>query len=325
MATSGSNNFTQTRDQVIYNAFQHLGVYGVGQTMSAEDVAFAITTLNAMIKTWGCQGLHLWCKGEGVLYLSQYQAKYSIGDTASDAHSTLLSDEIITQLNGALTANATAVTVDSTTGMTIGDYIGIVLSNKSLYWTTIATIPTSTTLTLTAGVTSAALDNGLVFTFTNKLYKPSRISSARSITGIDLGATSSRTEVQLNPIAYETYFNLPTKTTNGSRPVQFHYNPRLTSGNFYAWPRPSDCACRIEFTYERSIEDLDSASDNFDFPPEWIETLTFNLAVRMGPAFGKDQKVIQTLGPLASDMLKALKEWDDESDSIILVPGSGRD
>lgn len=323
MATSGSSNFSQTRDQIILMAFQHLGVYGLGRTVSAEDMAFAVSLLNALIKSWSTQGLHLWCKSEGVLYLDKYQAKYTLGNLTSHAYATLASDEIITQLNGALAINATSVTVDSTSGMTVGDYIGIVLTDKDIHWTTIATIPTSTTLTLTTGVVSAAADNNIVYTFTNRVYKPLRVLSARSVTGVDSGATSTRTEVQMNSIAYQTYFDFPVKTSNGNRPIQFHYNPKNTDGAMYVWPRPNDCSCRIEFTFERLIEDVDNASDDFDLPSEWLLPLQWNLAVLLGPAFGKDQKITTTIGPMAVSMLEALKNWDSEIDSVTFVPDRG--
>jgi hypothetical protein len=323
MATSGSSNWQRTRDQIIYNALQHLGKYGIGKTIAPEDLAFANSVLNGMVKAWGTQGLHLWCKEEGVLYLTQYQAKYTLGNSSTNAYVALKSDEIVATLGADLVANDTAVTVTSTTGMTIGDYIGIVLDDKSLHWTTIATIPTSTTLTLTTGVTSAATEDNLVFSFTDRLYKPLRVLSARSVIGLDSGSSSTISEVQMSPIAYQTYMDLPVKTTNSSRPIEYHYNPKNTTGNMYVWPRPSDCACRIEFSYERIIEDLENAADDFDFPSEWQLPLEFGLAVLLGPAFGKDQKIVQTIGPMAADLLRSLKDWDNELDSIDLVPDPG--
>lgn len=325
MATSGSTNFSQTRDQIIYDAYQHLGVYGIGRTISPDDMALAVRTLNSMIKAWSTQGLHLWCKSEGVLYLGQYQAKYSLGNMASNAYATNVDDEIITQLSADLVANATAVTVENTSGMVVGDYIGIVLTNKDIYWTTIAAIPSSTTLTLAVGISAAAANNSIVYTFTNRLYKPLRVLSARSVAGIDSGSTSTKNEVLMNMVGYERYFDMPVKTTSGGRPINCHYNPRLTSGNMYIWPRPNDCSCRIEFTYERVLEDLDSASDDFDLPSEWTLPILFNLATLLGPAFGKDQKVITTIGPMASSMLEALKSWDNEIDAVSLVPDLGYD
>ncbi len=319
MATSGSKSFSQTRDQLINDAFQYLGIYGIGRTISAEDMAFAVSTLNKMIKTWSTMGLHLWCKTEAVLYLSQYTRDYKLGNGTGTARSSDIDGTTSTKLTAAAAIGATALTVYSTTGMTVGDNIGIVVDNKTLLWYTISTIPTSTTLTINSALTIAASSGALVFTYTSKAYKPLRIISARLVGGIDLGSTNTRSEILLNPTPYQTSFEMPSKTSNG-RPVQYTYLPNLSDGMMYLWPRPDDCSYRIEYTYERVLEDLNTASDDFDLPPEWDEPITLNLAARLGPAFGKDNKVLQTIGPMASGMLDNLKSWDSEITTVSMFP-----
>jgi len=322
MATSGSSDYSQTRNGVILDALQLLGVYGIGRTVSSEDMAFCSSMLNKMLKTWSAQGLHLWCKTEGILHLTQYASEYILGNSSSDAKTSLETDEIITQLNGAQAILSTSLTVNDTTGMLIGDYIGIVLTDKSIHWTTIVTIPSSTTLTILAGITKAALDDGVVYSFTSRMYKPSRILSCRLLSGIDSGSTSTLVELQMSTMSYQDYFNMPAKTINGV-PTQFCYDPKLTNGRLYIWPRPADTSYRIQFTSERLIEDMDTLTNDFDLPSEWLETITYQLALRIGPAFGKDQKILATIGPLASAMLEALKDWDAEVTSIDLIPERG--
>ena len=319
MATSGSTNFTQTKSDVINDAFQNIGVYGLGRTISSEDFNFASNTLNKMIKAWGSQGLHLWTREENTLFLTKDQASYTLGSTANAC---LASDAIITRLNGVLAASATSVTVDSTTGMTVGDYIGIVLTSTAVHYTTIATIPTSTTLTLTSGITTAASDNAEVYTFTTKISKPLRILGCRRAQGIDDGATTSLTEVEMAEIAYHDYMNLPSKTNSGI-PNQFAYDPKNTTGILYVWQRPTSGIYRLNFTSERMIEDLDAVGDNFDFPSEWLEPITWQLSLRLCPAFGKDQKMINSIAPMAQSMLQNLLDWDSEVNSVSLQPDIG--
>lgn len=318
MATSGSQNFSQTRNDLINDAFQLIGVYGIGRTVSSEDITYASNALNKMVKSWATKGLHLWAKEEGVLFITPNTASYSLGSAAGDAHATKTSDLVLTQLNGALAASATAVTVDDTTGMTASDAIGIVTTDKTIHWTTIVSVDSSTTLTLTTGLDSAASDNAIVYTYTNKIYKPLRILDARRRTGVDSGSTSTEFDLPLTEIGYQDYFELPNKTTN-SIPNQFHYSPKNTAGTLYLYPRPSDGAERIQFSYERVLEDLDSASDDFDFPSEWLEPLTWQLAIRLGPAFGKQQRT-ERMQPVASAMLDNLLDWDAEVSSIQFSP-----
>lgn len=319
MTTSGSTNFTQTKNQLILDAYQILGIYGVGRTISSEDMTFASSMLNKMVKSWGTKGLHLWCKEEGVLYLDQYASEYSLGSASTDAYCTTASDEIITQTSGVQAAAATSIVVDSTSGMAANDYIGIVLDSNDIHWSTISSVTDSTTLVIANALPSASSGDNNVYTFTNRITKPLRIISARLTRGYDAGSTSTRYDTILGECSYQDYFNLPSKDSNGI-PVQYHYNPKLDSGKMYLFPRPNDCEYRVRFTFERIIEDLDNTSDNFDFPGEWLEPLTYQLALRLGPAFGKDQRTMSVIGPMATALLENLMAWDTEITGFSMMP-----
>lgn len=299
-----STNFTQTANQLILDALQLIGVYGIGRTVSAEDQAVAMSFLNKMVKAWSSQGLHLWAKQEATLFVAQNTAQYTLGTAyaanADDVVSTTLSAD----------AAGTSLTVASTSGMTVGDYIGVVLDDKSLQWSTISTIPSATSLTVGTSVTASSGNN--VYTFTTKITKPYRILDARMLNG-DI-------ETPLTMISYEDYMMLPLKTSSAAISNQMHYAPKVSTGTVYLWPRPSDCNYQVNFTYERVLTDLDEASDTFDFPTEWLEPLTFQLALRLGPVFGRDQKVMAVIGPLAAEMMRNLLDADQEITSVLLQP-----
>ncbi len=165
MATSGSVNFTQTRNEIIQDAFQLIGVYGVGRTVSAEDMSFASNMLNKMVKAWQAKGLHLWTKEEGVLFPADNVGTYTLGNAANAAKITNWSDAVITELNGDHAISATSLTVDDTTGMAASDNIGIVLDDDAITWTTIVSVDSSTALTITDGLDSAASDNNTIYIY----------------------------------------------------------------------------------------------------------------------------------------------------------------
>lgn len=321
MSTSGTTTFSQTRDQIILDALSLIGVYGIGRTVSAADMDICQRLLNKMIKAWGAKGLHLWAKEEGVLFITPNTASYLLGNASTDAKVTNISDLVMTQTAAAYVANDTALTVTSTTNMTVGDYIGVVLTDKTLHWTTIATIPTSTTLTLTTGLLSAASSGAYVYTFTNKIYKPLRVLSCRIRSGIDLGSTSTEVDIPMTMISHSDYYNMAVKSIGGI-PNQAHYLPDLTNGTLTLYPRPQDCSYRIHFTYERVLEDLSSAANDFDFPVEWEEALTYQAAIRFGAVFGKTKKA-QALMPMAEAMLQDLLSWDSEITSVCISPDIG--
>lgn len=319
MATSGSVDFSQTRQEVIQDALALIGVYGVGRTVSSEDMNFCNNMLNKMIKAWQAQGMHLWAEEQGVLFIAANTAEYTLSADSTSARAALWSDTVITQLNGAHAASATTLTVDDTTGMATSDIIGIVNDDDAITWTTISTIPTSTSLTIAAGLDGACADNSYVYTFTNRINKPLRIKSMRRVTGIDSGATTTKSEIPMTKLSQEDYYNLPNKTTNGI-PSHFYFKPDLTTGLLYLWPRPNNPDYYFRFTYERFLEDMDADGDNFDFPVEWLECLTYQLAVRIAPAFGRDQKLLTVIAPLASNLLENMMDWDHEVVDVQVTP-----
>lgn len=312
MSTSGSDSYTQNRNQIILTAYQLMGIYGIGKTVSNEDVNLANTLLNMMIKKWQAQGYHLWTKQEGVLFLNPNQGEYLLGNGTTDAMATTKDNLIFSRLSSNASSGTTNIAVTSSTGMSINDNIGVVLSDKTIFWTTIASIPTSTSITLNLGLSGAALANSFIYTFTNKLTKPLRIiGMARYRTGYDNNtATSSQIDIPVTGISYGDYQNIPDKTSSG-RCYQFHYNPKITDGKIFLFPRPSDGADRLHFTYERRIEDLLNSDDDIDFPDEWVEPITYQLAIRLGAPFGKIDRAEKLL-PIAGSMLDDALAWDGE-------------
>lgn len=323
MAVTGTTTFSQTMYQVIQTAFNILNVYGIGRTFSDEDYTVAVQMVNMMIKAWGTKGLHLWCKEEAVLYLTQYQARYGLGNSSSigltPAYATLSSGARISQTSAAAALGATALTVLSTSGWVPGQYIGVVQSDLSLYWTTILAVPTSTTVTLTAGTANTVNSASNVYVFTTLLNKPYRVISARLRSGFDYGSYSTANDIILNPLSHADYFDLPTKAVNGPSPNQYYYDPQLDYGVINLWIRPSDCSNRVHFTYERIIDDVTNNSDNFDLPQEWLEPLTWQLALRLAFPFAKLKQYSQ-LKEMATMMLDNLMDFDTEITGISFQP-----
>ena len=320
MATSGSVNYAETRNEIIKAALEKIRAYGVGKTISAADHLNVENQLNRMIKFWCGKGLHLWAKEEAYLFVTENVASYTLSDAAAAARAALQSDSVLTQLNGAAAASATSLTVESTTGMTVADAIGVVLADDTIHWSTIATIPGSTSLTINDALASAANDNAHVYTYTSRITKPLRILSMNRVTGMDLGATSTRSEVPMTLLAQDDYFSLANKSTNGAS-SHFYYNPNLTDGKLFLWPRPDNVSDYFEFTFERLIEDFDASTDNPDFPVEWLDPIVYNLAYRISPDFGKDKNLMQ---PEASEMLNDILNWDQEIGDVQIIGGDYR-
>ena len=315
MATSGSINYNSTRNELIQDALILIGVIGAEESIHEADLALANRFLNRMVKAWDAQGIHLWTYSEATLFLADGTNSYNMASASSDAR---WADTVYdTTLSAAEAASQTVLSVTDSTGMTAADICGIVLDDDTIHWTTIATVDSATQITVDTALASAAASGNRVYAFTSRSERPLHIHSIRrrSGSGVDVH------DVPLITLSREEYFDLPNKEAK-STPTQFYYDPQLTTGKLYLYPTPDDPEVRLKLTYQRQLEDFDAAADNPDFPQEWLECLTYNLAMRLAPAFGKDQKVIATIAPMAQASLQNILDHDQEVTSIQLVPTS---
>lgn len=317
MATSGSTDYQQVRNELVHDAFQLIGVYGVGRTISSEDMTFAVSQLNKMIKKWQTFGLSLWLKSEATLFLQKNQNHYKIGDNSSNTHCAPTEEVVYTALSAAATSGSSSIDLEDATGIVAGYNIGIVLSDNSIFWALVSSV-VNNTITLDAALSDDAAQGALVSSYETNIGKPLRITSARRIYGRADTISAPRTAIAMPMLAYQDYMELPTKANTGL-PNQIMYNPKRLYGDLYTWLAPSDANYRIEFTYERMLDDMDDIPNDFDFPSEWLEPLTWQLAVRLAPAWGRYDE-LQYLMPMASQMLEDLKDWDSEITYVEIQP-----
>ena len=315
MATSGSVNYTQNSNQIIQGALRHLGMYGIGRVVSNEVMALAQDTLNDLVLEISISP-HMWTESEGYLFPVINTSEFKIGPSASHAHAVDKADAVITRISGNHIATDTTLVVESTTGMTAADVIGIALTNKNIDWTTIVSVDSSTTLTITTGLTTAARDDSMVYTYTSKINKPMSIDHIRKMSGWDAGTTSTLRETAIELESRFDYLDRSDKTRNGE-PTLAYVKKARDSVDVHLWPRPSDAHMYYTFNYFKRIEDFDNGTDSPDFPPEWIPAIKLGLAIRMAPSVGKDAKM-ESLILLASQVVQQLHGFDAESVKIML-------
>ena len=304
MATSGSVDYNRTRDQIINGALRLCNVSGRGKAASADDIADASEALELMVKGLQKNGPFLWKKKEATVFIDQVSQSYLLGPTGG--HATSSYQETTLSVAGA--AAAGTVTVTTVTGIASGDYIGIELDNDTMQWTTVNGAPAGSVLTLTAALTSAAAVGSTVYTYTTKMPRPLKILETD--------------EATVRIVSNEEYTSLSSKDATG--PVnQLHYRPTLTNGTLFVWPVGETATDKIKITYQSPVEDFDSASNDPDFPQEWIETLKFLLASRYGPEVPINLKRQEWLTSVAESMLQDLLDWNGEDGSIFFGVDNG--
>jgi hypothetical protein len=309
VTTSGTTTFSVSRDDLIRDAFDYCGLLDPTQTMPAAHFSSAAIKLNMMIKAWMAQGLHMWGISEATLFQQKTVQRYGVSSTGW--HCT--NSYVKTTLAANAATSATTITLASTSGISNGDHIAVMLDSGSLFWTTVTTI--GTTL-IASGLTSAASSGAVVFAYTTKINRPQRIISAyrRNISGAD---------IVLDMLARGDYAELARKNATG-KPVQFYYDKQLTTGYINIWPTTDDESDVIRFFYERIIEDAGIGTDNIEYPIEWAEAISSNLALRIAPGFGVPLDVQANIRGLAGAALDLAKGYDREDGPVSFMPDLSR-
>lgn len=310
MPTSGTITYNQNRNEIITDVLQHLGVVGSGQTPTANDVTFVSAQLNKMVKAWENQGIHLWAEEEAVIALRNGVNIYNLSSTGDKAGK----DGVSTTTTSIHSAGITTLVVSSVNGMNVSDSIGIQLDDNTMQWTTITAINTATlTLTLNAALTGSSSSGNTVIVYTTILGRPLNIISCRY-------KYNSGNERTMDKFGRVEFMEINNKNTTGPC-TAFYFSPKLSTGKLYVWPTPNTCADLLTITYQRSIEDFSASTDAPDFPQEWLEPITFNLAVRVAPAFGISlMKSKPDILQIAKESLAEAKSWDTEEGSLYVVP-----
>ena len=106
--------------------------------------------------------------------------------------------------------------------------------------------------------------------------------------------STSYSNVPMNVYSNTNYNVLPLTNSSGT-PVNLYYQPLSTYGTISLWPYPSDSTTSITIRYQRPFEDMNSSTDNLDFPSYWTEAVIYGLADRLAPEYGiplEDRKVL---------------------------------
>lgn len=307
MALSGSVDFTLTRAQLVQSAYELLDVVPLGDAIPGELIDQATNVLGMMLKAWNADGLHLWKEYEGVLFPVVGQAAYQLGPSGD--HACLQDDYVRTLANGAQTVT-TSLVVDSSDGMAISDAIGVVVDNVIL-WTTISNIVSNTLTVATLGGV-AVDDDAVVVSYTDLIERPTRILNARRI-------VNGVNEAPLEMISRKEYFELTLKTSQG-QVTELYYDPKLTNGKAYVWPTFASANDVVAFTFERQIMDMDTPSDNFDLPQEWLEAATWGLAARLATYHHLPLDIANDIRQQAEQKKADMLAFDQENTSIQIVP-----
>ena len=126
-------------------------------------------------------------------------------------------------------------------------------------------------------------------------------------------------EVPMGQISRQEYAILPNKATAGT-PVQVYYDPQVSTGVLYVWPVPSGATDKIILTVDRILEDVGADDTTFDLPPETLEMLKFNLALRLAPEYALPASQTAFIEKYAMALKAKLEGFQQDNASVFFQP-----
>lgn len=146
--------------------------------------------------------------------------------------------------------------------------------------------------------------------------RPLRITSVRYV--------NQGIQVPMTEMSRQEYFDQPNLTTSPSIPVSFYFDPQVSEGTLYLWPCPSVSVASqytLSYTYIRRMDVMTATNQTLDFPQEWIEPVTWNLAKRLMTQYPvNDPNLAIMVRTDADQYYNALMQWDNEPASLYFSP-----
>lgn len=319
MALSGSVDFGITRDQLITTSLQEVGAIGDGDTPTATQLSEAGILLNMLMKNWATDGMQLWMRYYGYIFPIHDTNLVQLGAEGGKAATSY----VYTQTSATSSSGATTITVDSITGISTTNIIGVEQSDGTMHWTTVNGAPSGSIVTLTAALTADVAVDAAIYVYAtgNILKRPNRILEAYR------RESSSNTDTPMQLLTNQEYNRLPNKTEEGTV-IQWHYDIPLNlstsgypgNGDFYFWPRHSDGKYVIVVKYIKHFDDLDSATQNPEFPQEWFLPLMKGLSWLLASKHSVPYQERKMLMEEANFLKDAALDHDVESGSLFIQP-----
>ena len=275
MALSGVTTFTMTRDDCIKAALRVLRELGAGGIPTLEDFDNCNQALNIVLKSWQMRGIPLWKLINISFALLPGAASYPLGLTGGS-----IVDAGITIVNpgsGGTDGTWTAPILDGGAG--VDGIVNYVIAGGIIASVTV-TAPGSNYSDPSVVLTNAA--GGYEVTIV-----PLGLGGARPLKFRDAWirdeATSQDTP-QLQ-VARQDYNQFGYKAQTGV-PNQYWYDPQLSTGIVTVYPVPTTLGRTFHGIVQMPIQDMVTATDNFDLPQEWLQAIKWGLADELSLEYG---------------------------------------
>lgn len=273
MATSGSISLSATRDDIITEALELAGVNFIGKTPSAAQLTTCTRSMNYMLKSWQAKGLNMFALQRTYLFLTKDTNEYLLGSTANFS-----TDFNKTTLDGDHGSTATSLILASSTNVTTGTKFVVELSDGTNTVVTASGPAVSNVVPITGTLGGAATGSATVYYYNTDANRPMKLIEVVRRDSLDR-------DIPVKILALEEYTRLSDKKSDGV-PIQVYPRAERTLMRLRVWPEPTLITDYLVMWVQRTLDDVDVATDEVDYPQEWFDAIALGLAYRVSKKFG---------------------------------------
>ncbi|MEN9418436.1 MAG: hypothetical protein RI988_2056 [Pseudomonadota bacterium] len=318
-----SNTVSQTvftTQRVIDNAVRRCRI--PAEQITSEAISIANDMLYLLLSDLANQGVPLWCIQKCIYPL--YEGTPTI--TTYTGTVDLLNTNLRT-LQG-----LTGTNTDTSTTRTVAFSSATAVSTVGILWSA-ASVPVSLQRS-TDGVNWAIIQNedqtavagewtwfDLNSSVATQYFRVVAISGTLGFSQIYLG--NMPTEIPMARMNRDDYTNLPNKTFQSNRPLQFWLDRQAQSPVLNLWPVPNAQATTSQVVtwVQRYIMDVGTMSQQVEVPQRWYEALVAMLAAKMAmEMMGVDPQIIPMLDAKAAQALAVAQAEERDNSPIMIAP-----
>jgi hypothetical protein len=292
------------------------------EQITAEYVSVANDQLYLLLSDLANMGAPLWCIEKQILPLYDGEGYITLDTKVVDIlNSNLRQLQTVTGTNS---TTATTRTIDfggATFVTTVGVKwsaaavpIALERSVDGIVWTTIQT----ETPTAVAGEwTWYDLESSVATEF----FRVRATSGSLNFLEIYTGNTP--TEIPLARLNRDDYTNLPNKTFQSNRPLQFWYDRLIPNPVMRLWPVPNSGAItsQIVLWVQRYIMDVGTMTQELEVPQRWYEAIVAMLASKLALEISEvDTSLIPLLDQKANVALYTAQAEERDNSPMMMAP-----
>lgn len=274
MSQSGSRDWTLTRTEITTKALQKIGIIGIADTPSANQLTYGAALQNQILKSWQAPpyGAKLWT-----------YVWVPVAITSTD------NSEVV----GSDTLNYTCILTHTSVTGTNKPITGTVWQK---FW-------------YQAGSAGAAWSNSASYTCAGDFDLTTGIMAVDQV----IYRTDNYGDISLKQISMEEYFSLTSKITFGT-PTSFAIDKQLTPHMYlYPLPdADTNYDDSIHYRGRYLLQDMDNASDNADLPVSWLYAFIDALAYELSFVYHIGEREKSRLKESAKETLIAAISGDVE-------------